>query len=217
MNITKAESDLVALKASHAQLSLDGKTAEATAAMTAIRKLERSINEANANARIEAAETRAVERVRYDVACDRVEAAYPALDEKHDDFDREKSDEVIELQRAYQLTGLTQTAALQKAVKLIMPPETAKQQAAVVVMPKVPAAGADPAAVVKAKKAAEVDAIAAALAKTPASTAKIGADSDKAGGGTKTAADVIKMSHKDFAALDDATLAQMRGDTFAGS
>lgn len=210
--IAKSETDLVTLEERHAQESLDGKTAEAAKTMTAIRKLERSIIEAQSTARIEAAESRAVERVRYDTACDRVEAAYPQLNESHADFDAEKSAEVVELQKAYQMTGLTQTQALQKAVKVLMPPETAKQEAAVVVTPKV----TDKAALEKARVKTATEKVTDALAKTPASTAKVGADSDKAGGGTKTAADVIKMSQKDFASLDEATLARMRGDDFAG-
>jgi hypothetical protein len=68
-----------------------------------------------------------------------------------------------------------------------------------------------------AKKVAEERAAAArkkaadTAGKQPPSTAKIGQDSDKSGGGIN-ARDVMKMSQDDFSKLDEATLAKLRGD-----
>ncbi len=70
----------------------------------------------------------------------------------------------------------------------------------------------DPKEVAAARKAAAVEKTADAVAKTPANAVKAGTDSDKAGGGAITAKDAMKMSYKDFSALDEATLARMRGD-----
>jgi len=70
----------------------------------------------------------------------------------------------------------------------------------------------DAAAVEAARKKAAVEKTAETVGKTPASAAKVGANSDAAGGGAVTAKDAMKMTYKDFAALDEATLATMRGD-----
>jgi len=205
--IGEAEVTLVTLEAEYAKQMIDGEHEKAAATMTKIRRTERAINEKSAMMRETAAEARAVERVRYDTTVERLEALYPALDVDHEDFDKAKTDEVMELMSAYQTKGYTPTAALQKAVKLIMPPETKKQEDALKVELRV-----DPAAVEKARKAAAVGKVADAIANTPASLGKAGMDSDKAGGGAVSAKDVLKMSYKDFAALDETTLAKMRGD-----
>lgn len=211
--ITAAETKLLTLEEEHAQLSLDGKVREAALKMGEIRRTERSILEATAVMREQAAEIRAVETVRYDMACDRVEEAYPQLDTKSDQYDRALSAEVIELQNAYKAMGHTPTVALQKAVKLIMPAATtAKQADAVKVEPKV-----DPKAVEEQRKVDAKAKTAEAVGKTPASTAKVGANSDTKGGGAVTAKDVMKMSFKDFDNLDENVLAAARGDTYAGS
>jgi hypothetical protein len=206
-DITAAETELLELETAYAKQVADGEVKDAAATMAKIRRTERSINEKNAQVREAAAEARAVERVRYDTTVERLEAQYPQLNPDDEAFDKTKTAEVLELKEAYQLKGFTPSAALQKAVKLIMPPITKAQEAATNVTPNV-----DAAAVEKARKAAAVDKITDALAKTPASAAKVGKDSDAAGGGAVTAADVLKMSYADFSKLDEATLAKMRGD-----
>ena len=145
--------------------------------------------------------------MRFGTTVERLEGLYPALDVNHADYDQDKTNEVIELKEAYQLQGHAPSAALQKAVKLIMPPETKAQETALKTEARV-----DPAAVERARKAAAVEKTTAAVNKTPASSAKVGQDSDKAGGSAVTGKDAMKMSFKDFSALDEETLARMRGD-----
>ena len=147
------------------------------------------------------------------MACDRVEEAYPQLKVGSDEFDAAIAAEVIELQTAYKSMGMTPTTALQKAVKLIMPTvKTAKQEDATEVEPRV-----DAKAVEAQRKLDAKTKVADALIKTPASTAKVGANSDTKGGGTITAKDIMKMPFRDFDNLSDDALAAARGDTFVGS
>lgn len=206
--ITEAETKLQALEATYAKQLTDGEAEAAAKTMTEIRRTERAINERAAEAREAAAEARAVERVRYDTTVERLEAQFPALNpDDKDNFDKEKTAEVLELKEAFQLKGYPPSAALQKAVKLLMPPVTKAQQSAVDVEPRV-----DAKAVEAARKAAAVAATTAAVGKTPSSLTKTGLDSDRAGGGLTSAKDVIKMPHAEFVKLDEATLSRLRGD-----
>lgn len=207
-DITKAEEKLVELEKKYAKQVADGQIDEAAATMALIRRTERGISEQTAQMREAAAEARAVERVRYDMTVERLEEQYPGLNPDSPEFNKEKTAEVLELKEAYQLKGYTPSAALQKAVKLLMPPMTVAQEKAVEVTPRV-----DAQAVAAARKAAAVEKTAEAVSKTPANVAATtGLNSDAKGGGALTAKDVIKMSAKDFAALDQATLSKMRGD-----
>lgn len=205
--ITAAETALQALETTYAKQLADGEIDKAAKTMTEIRRAERDINARTAEANLAAAEARAVERVRYDTTVERLEEQYPALNPDHDDFDKTKTGEVIELKEAYQLKGYPPSAALQKAVKLLMPPVTKAQERAVEVEPRV-----DAAAVEAARKAAAVAKTAEAVGKTPASLGKTGLDSDRAGGGLTSAKDVLKMPYNEFVKLDEATLARLRGD-----
>jgi hypothetical protein len=205
--ITATETKLVELEKTYAQHVVDGAADKAAAVMTEIRRTERAINEKSSELRETAAVARAVESVRYGTTVERLEATYPALNEDHADYDKGKAGEVVELMNAYKTQGYAPSAALQKAVKLIMPPVTKAQEAATEVEARV-----DPKAVEAARKAAAVVKTAETIAKTPASAAKTGLDSDKSGGGALSAKEAIKMSHKDFSALNDETLATMRGD-----
>jgi hypothetical protein len=208
VDIAKAEERLLALEEEHAQLVTDGEAKKAAGKMAEIRKLERSIIESRADMNIQAAEARAYERVRYDMICDRLEEAYPVLDEKHESFDAEKSAEVMELMQGYVATGkYTRADALQKAVKVLMPAVTTRQEKAVESDVRV-----DPAEVAKnARTLAARNKAADAAAKQPPDITKVGVDSDKMGG-KLDAAKVIKMSQDQFAKLDDETLARLRGD-----
>lgn len=206
--ITKIEEQVTAKEEEYNKLLADGETAKATVLMREIRALERSMADAKADMKAAAATALAVEQVRYSTAVDRLEAAYPALNPDHDDFDKEKTAEVMELFDAYKLKGLTPTAALQKAVKLIMGAETTKQTAAVEVTPQVKAAELTAAQ----RKEAATKAALAAAGKTPPSTADAGKDSDKNGGGKVTGEMVMGMKQEQFAKLNEETLATLRGD-----
>lgn len=205
-DITKAEEGVLAMEKEYNKLLGEGELDKAAELMAKIRKAERSIVEAQNDLKIAAAEARAVERTRYNVALERIEAAYPQLNEDHDDFDAELMEDVIDLKSAYERKGLTPTAAMQKAVEKLVGKSTKKQEAALDTTPRV-----NEKDVAAERKKEAVKKTLDAVGKTPPSTTKVGMDSDKAGGAL-TAKDVMKLSQEDFSKLPDDVLARMRGD-----
>ena len=205
-DITAAEGEILKMEGEYAKLLTDGETEKAVAVMTKIRKLERDMADAKNDMKTQAAVALATENARYNMALERVEAAFPVLNPDHDDYDAELMTDVADLKVTYQRKGMTPTDALQKAVKKLVGTESAKQEAATEVKPKVDAKD-----VAAERKRAAVDKNLKDAARTPNSTKDVGMDSDKAGG-TISAKDVLKMSYKDFSALPEETLARMRGD-----
>lgn len=208
--IKTLEDKVLELDGKHAQLLTDGKPEDAAKLMSDIRKIERDIARKHTLLETSAAESRAYERARYDTTVERVEAAYPILNPDDDEnFDPVKARKVLTVMKAYQIDGMTPSKALQEAVKdLLGDPVTKKQEIATTVTPKV-----DEAAVAKAaREEAARQKAADAAGKQPPKTDKTGVDSDKLGGGSLKAADVMKMPYKDFIKLDESVLSQMRGD-----
>lgn len=205
--VTAADTKIVDLEKQYAKLVADGEVEKAADVMADIRRTEREMSTAQSDMKIAAAVAEATERVRFSTALERVEAAFPQLNPDHADYDSELDTDVADLKITYERKGMTPTAALQKAVAKLVKPVTAKQEEATEVTPKV-----DPAAVAAERKKGAVAKTLDAAAKTPPSTAKVGMDSDKDGGGVKTAKDVIKMNFKDFAALGEEELSRARGD-----
>ena len=208
--LTAAETRLLAMEKDYAKLLTDGEPDKAADIMRDIRRLEREMSESKSDMKIAAAEARATERARYNISLERIEQAYPALNPDHDDFDAELLTDVADLKTTYERKGMTPAAALQKAVAKLAGADTKKQETAVEVTPQVDKDAVAKAVAAERKKDAVAKTLDAA-GKTPPSTAKVGMDSDKAGGSI-TAKDVVKMSHKDFSALSDEVLAKMRGD-----
>ena len=206
--ITAAENNVIKLEKDYATLLTDGEIEKAAAVMNQIRTAERQMAEAKSDMKIHAAEIRATERARYNTALERVELAFPTLNPDHADYDEEAMGEVADLKSAYEMKGLTPTAALQKAVKMIVEPRTTKQEIAITTKPNVSEKD-----IAAERKADAVDKTVKAVTKTPPSLSKVGLDSDKLGGGKIDAKAVMAMSQKEFAGLSDATLAEMRGDT----
>lgn len=211
--IGKAEEDLLKLEGNYTKLLLDGEVEKAAKMMADIRRLERSINEARSGFAIQAAEARAYERVRYDTTVERLEAAYPALNPDHADFDSALTTEVVELRDAYVATGRYGRAeAIQKAAKTLMGATTTRQETAVKSDVKVDKEDLAKATAEERRKAAREKA-ADASQRQPPNTKSIGLDSDKMG--TLDAKQVMKMSQDEFAKLDEAALAKLRGDEVA--
>lgn len=209
--ITAAEEKLLAAEKEYNDLLVDGKAAEATAKMREIRALEREIGTAKTTMEVQAAEARAYDRVRYDMTVERIEAAYPALNQDHDDFDKEKTAEVMELFHGYVATGKYDRAgALQKAVKVLLGSATTRQNAATETDVRVNKD--DVAEQVRKQRAAEQRRKNAEAAdKQPPDASKVGKDHDKLGG-KLTADKVMKMKQDEFAKLTEADIAALRGD-----
>ena len=205
--ITALENSVLKLEKEYANLLTDGEIDKATAVMQQIRKAERDMAESKSDMKIHAAEIRATERARYSTALERVEAAFPTLNPDHDDYDEAAMAEVADLKSAYEMKGLTPTAALQKAVKMIVEPRTTRQEVATSSNPRV---GEKDIAAERKKDA--VEKTVKAVGKTPPSLSRVGLDGDKLGGGANSAEAVMKMSQREFAQLSEEALAKMRGD-----
>lgn len=208
------ENQIAAKETEYAKALADGETEKAAKLGVEIRKLDRQISDLNAQHKIAAAEARAVETTRYQIALERVEAAYPQLNEDHDDFDKEVYDEVVDLMGAYRARGLTPTDALQKSVRMVFRgvSKTSAQEKAATVTPRVDKDEVDPEKIKAERKKGAIDKALEAVEKSPGTaTSKNGLNSNEAGG-VRSAKDVIKMSQDDFAKLDEKELARLRGD-----
>ena len=206
-SVAATDEAIQAMETEYATLLTDGEIAKATAKMAEIRRAERDLSVSKTQVQISSAVAQATESARYTSALDRIEAAYPALNEDHEDFDAEKMNEVILMKNGYEAQGFTPTLAMQKAVLKEMGVVTAAQTKAVTVAPRV-----DPKDVAAARKKDAAGKAVDAVESTPPSTTKVGLDGDKLGGGLSAKA-VMNMSQKEFAGLTDEQLARMRGDT----
>lgn len=209
--LTTSENTLMGLEKEYAKLVVDGDAVQAAEKMREIRMAERSISETKANFNIQAAEARAYERVKYDTTVERLEAAYPAINPDHDDFDEELTTEIVELRDGYVATGkYSRAEAIQKAAKTLLGTRTTRQETAVVADVKVDKADLAK-ATAEERRLAQLKKNVDAATKQPASTAKVGLDSDKIGG-TLSSKEVMKMNQDQFAKLSETDLARIRGD-----
>lgn len=210
-NITKAEERIIGLEKEYSKLLADGEVEKASAMMSQIRNLERQVVEAKSDMKIAAAEARATERARYNIALERIESAYPELNPDHEDYNEELMEDIVDLKTSYEnRRGLTPTAAMQKAVEKLLGSRTKAQEKAIDTTPRV--SDKDVAKEVKDERKKEaVKKTLAAVGKQPPDTSKVGMDSDKAGGAL-TSKDVMKLSQDDFSKLSDEMLARLRGD-----
>lgn len=206
--IDATETRLVELETRYTKLLADGEIEQATALMREIRTAERSIGEQKTSFAVQAAEARAVERVRYDTIVERLEASYPQLNPDADEFNQEQVQDVLDLKETYERRGLAPSTALQKAVAKTFGASTAKQEQATSVTPR--ATGEQVAA---ARKEAATKTALDAARRQPASTRDIGLDTDKVG--ALTAKSAMGMSQDQFAKLTEDQLAAMRGDVLA--
>ena len=204
--LTTLEADVERMEAEYATLLSDGETKQAIAVMARIRQAERHMAEVKSDLKIQAATLQAAENSRYETALNRVEAAYPALNPDHDDYDAKTEARVARLSRANQMEGMTPVAALQDAVETVLGAVTAAQERATTVTPRAPKdVGAE-------RKAAAVAKAVQAVGSQPPSLGGVGAASDTRGGGRYDAASAVKLSQAEFAKLGEAELAAMRGD-----
>jgi hypothetical protein len=173
--------------------------------MSRIRQTERQIVETKAEMRSQAAEVRARESARYDIALERIEESYPELNPDDDAYDKELVVDVIDLKAVYQGRGMPPTKALQAAVKKLLGQDTRAQKNATTVAPRV----TDQDVAAERKKGA-VQKTADAARRTPPSSRDVGLDSDKAG--KLSSRDIMSMKQEDFNKLDETALAKLRGD-----
>jgi hypothetical protein len=211
--IAASEKKVETLDAEYAQLVTDGKHQDAARKMAEIRKIERETSEMKADFKAKVAETRAVERARYENTVEKLEAAYDVLNPEHADFDEDVSQDVLDLAETYNRRGETPAKALQRAAEKILGTESKKQKDAVTTDTKV--SEEDKAkAVAEERRRAQVKKNLEAKDKQPAGKEKVGSNHDATGGGVDGKS-VMQMKYDDFVKLDDEVLSRLRGDAVA--
>ena len=200
----KAVSDMRAkieeLQDKYEDLILDGKKDEARKIRKQVDAMREDLVEYQTSVKSDAARKAAVDELSYNAQLAGFEAKYPALNPEHEDFDEDQTNEVATLLNAFVKSGVKRADALSKAVKYVLgnPPEQKVSDAA--------KALAEERAKKAREKAAEAD------KKQPPNSAKVGLDSDKAGGKGGDV-DVLRLSQDKFAKLDEETKAKLRGDS----
>lgn len=205
-SLEKIEDTLVSMEEEYNDLLAEGDTKGAAALMTQIRRKNAELNALAAQHRDAEVMARAVEKVRYDEALDRIEEAFPELDPDADEYDPETFQDVVDLMQAGRARGLSPTKALQRAVQRVMGVDTAAQKRAVTATPRVNEDN-----VASRRRGDAVKRNIDAARRTPPATHRVGAGNDAAGGAL-TAKAVLQMSEDEFAKLNEKDLARLRGD-----
>ena len=205
-DLSRVEDELVAMEAKYNDLLAEGDTQAAAQLMTQIRRKNAELSSITAAQRDAEVMARAVEKVRFDEALDRIEEAYPELDPESEDYDEDTYQDVYDLMMAGRQRGLSATKALQRAVARVMGAETTAQKRATTATPRV-----DENDVASRRRGEAVRRNLDAARRTPPATHRISANNDAAGGAL-TAKAVMSMSEDDFEKLSDKDLARLRGD-----
>lgn len=205
-DLSRVEDELVAMEARYNDLLAEGDTQAAAQLMTQIRRKNAELNSITAAQRDAEVMARAVEKVRFDEALDRIEEAYPELDPNSDEYDEDTYQDVYDLMMAGRQRGLSATKALQRAAARVMGAETTAQKRATTATPRV-----DENDVASRRRGEAVRRNLDAARRTPPATHRISANNDAAGGAL-TAKAVMNMSEDDFEKLSDKDLARLRGD-----
>lgn len=182
---------------------IDGRKAEAHAIRVQLEAKRDTLIEQRIAQRTNATHEQTIAQLTYDAELAKMEAKYPQMSPDSPDYDPELEKEMGELMQVYIKGGHSPTEALHKAAKYVMPKPA----------PAAPVVAKTTAAQVAADRAAAARVKAAAAAKQqPPDVSSIGKDSDKAGSAGSSKIDILRMSQKDFAALDEKVLRMNRGD-----
>ena len=204
-DMSRIEDTLVSMEEKYNDLLAEGDTKGAAALMTQIRRKNAELNALSAQHRDAEIMARAVEKVRYDEALNRIEEAYPELNPESDVYDEEIFQDVVDLMQAGRARGLPPTKALQRAVQRVMGADTTAQKRATTATPRVSESD------VAAKRRAEaVKRNLGVAGRTPPASHRVTAGD--ATGGKLTPEAVMAMSDDEFAKLDEKTLSRLRGD-----
>lgn len=191
------------LDASYEELVFAGKKDEARAVRVQMRQLETSISDYKVELRSVAAQRGAADDVRYQVQLDLIEGRYPELNPEHDDYDKDKEDEVSVLVDGLVAKGLAKDLALKRAVKYVLGErrEGGKKDEGEL----------DP----KTARAVEARKRAAAAARaTPENSSNLSKATDgKEREGVDLSKRVSPQTFQKYAKLDEREKARLRGDT----
>lgn len=201
--------DIEKLQDKYEDLILDGKKDEARKVRRQLETMREELVDYQTSIKSDAARRAAVEELTYNAKLASLESNYPVINPDNEAFDEDVANEVGDLLDAFIKKGMKRADALAKAAKYVLGPVKTPEKETKTDAEKV-ADAAKTLAEARAKAAREKNAEAAG--RQPASTAKIGADTDKAGKGGEGGIDIMRLSQDKFAALDAETLSKLRGD-----
>lgn len=198
-NVEEAENKIQEMEEQYANLLADGELKKAAELRKEMRAMERAVVQAQARQEAMQAKEMTKEELKYDTTVSTLEGLYPQINPESAEYDIDVVQEVLALHQGLMSQGLPPSMAIQRAVKYVLGAAAPKEES-----PK------EDRGLQRTKDAKVRNAEAAQ--RQPASTTKIGADSDKVGkpGGI----DIMKMSQDDFAKLSDDSLAKLRGDVY---
>jgi hypothetical protein len=196
------EAKIAEMEKQHALLLLDGEGDKAAELMRSIRHTERQIARAEAQADARVTTNQILEAERFELSVAKLEADYPELNPKSENYDRELVEMILDRQSRLVQNGTSPSKAIVEATDFVMR-RAAKQ-------------GGEPqqglaAAKAPDRKTAQVAKNLEVRDKQPPSMKDVGMDSDKAG--EKALPPISQMSLEEFDALPAATKARLRGDT----
>lgn len=205
VDIGKLEDEVKELRAKERKALIAGDDKTATEMSEQADRLNRQIAIEQARDMTAAAKESAREEIRWDMTLESIEKQYPALDETSSDFDQELSDDVIDAMNGImRRERLPRSQALVKAVQKVMErSQTVEKQEE--------GKGLRSAGKEEDRKEAAVKKNVDAANRQPASTKKVGADSDKHGQ-NKEVPNADDLTFEEFSALPETTKAKMRGD-----
>lgn len=205
VDIGKLEDEVKELRAKERKALIAGDDKTATEMSEQADRLNRHIAIEQARDMTAAAKESAREEIRWDMTLESIEKQYPTLDETSGDFDQELSDDVIDAMNGImRRERLPRSQALVKAVQKVMERSQAVEK-------QEEGKGLRSAGKEEDRKEAAVKKNVDAANRQPASTKKVGADSDKHGQ-NKEVPNADDLTFEEFSALPETTKAKMRGD-----
>lgn len=174
------------------QARLDGDTDKVVALSAQARQLEKNIYQTMADTAAANAGTKAQESVKLDSLIDVLEEQYDILNPDSENFDEDKINEILDMQKAFVKNGETPSAAMLKSVGYIMPEQRITDD-------------------VGNKRRTNVAKNLKAAGQQAPGTDDIGVNSDVAGKKGE-ALDLTQMTEAEFDALPAETIKRLRGD-----
>ena len=199
-SIDDLEAEIEELEDQHDSLLLEGEIDKAKAVRRELNSKRNGIIDRRISEKSSAMGQAAVEQVRYDTQLASFEVKYPTINPDATEYDEAVSNEVSTLMNAFQTSGMSLVASLNKAVHYVFRGEEPESKSTSEVGDK-------------RKKAARKRAL-KTVKNTPANLKDIGNNSDKAGSDDGLP-DPMKMSQKAFDKLTEKQKAALRGDKLA--
>ena len=199
-NVDTLETELDTLDSKYAEFLLEGELEKAGAVRKEWRQKQNDLFDIRLEQRSSLASQQAIESMRFDRQLAEYEVKFPVINIDSEIYNPEMATEVAQLMDAFKAQGWNPVAALNKAVKYVVPNEEAL------------GGDVDSDLIRTKRQVAARKKVADVARKSPPDLTDKGRDTDKVGTGDGIP-DVTKMTPEQFAKLSDTQLSKLRGDT----